>query len=287
MKKVFLKLFFASIVSFVFITGCNKENEDFSLNNSVSTGTDDAELKIVTDNADANLIFNNVADLADEAYYNATGYKSSGAAESFLMGGCATVSLDTISNPHILTIDFGEENCLCADGRYRRGKIIVTFTGKYRKKGTVITHSFDNYFVNDNELLGSVIVTNTGRDDYDNINFLISSNAIVIKADSSGQITRVSNLRRIWIEGEDTPERIDDVYLIKGKSYGQLANGNNYKMIITNPLRKEIGCKYFVSGTFNFKPENKPLAIFDYGDGECDNIATVTINGETHTIYLP
>jgi hypothetical protein len=29
-----------------------------------------------------------------------------------------------------------------------------------------------------------------------------------------------------------------------------------------------------------------PLRILDYGTGECDNIATVLVNGVTYTIFL-
>jgi len=287
MKKVILRRFLFVMVSLLIITGCNKEEDIVATNNSTTLTSDENSEADAIDNADVNLIFSDVFDIADEAYSSASGFKTSGTGESYFIGGCAAITLDTLSNPRMLTIDFGDENCLCNDGRYRRGKIIITFTGPYRMTGTVITHSFDNYYVNDNAVMGSMIVTNAGRDAYNNLNYLMSSNAIVIMADSSGQFTRAGNFRRIWIEGENTPDRFDDVYLIKGKAYGQLASGENYRMIIVNPLRREIGCKYFVSGIFKFKPADRPEAVFNYGEGECDNIATVTINGITHTIYLP
>jgi hypothetical protein len=55
---------------------------------------------------------------------------------------------------------------------------------------------------------------------------------------------------------------------------------------ILTPLRKELVCRFIVSGTIEIRPENLPVRLLDYGDGECDNIATVTINGEVYTIYL-
>jgi len=287
MKKVILNGFLFAMVFLLIITGCNKEDDSIAINDNTPVTSDENPEADAICNADVNMMFSDVFDIADEAYISASGYKSSGYDDSYFIGGCATITLDTLSNPRMLTVDFGDENCLCNDGHYRRGKIIITFTGPYRMIGTVITHSFDNYYVDDNAVMGSMIVTNAGRDEYNNLNYLISSNAIIIRADSSGQFTRAGNFRRIWIEGENTPDRFDDIYLIKGKAYGQLASGSNYRMNIVNPLRREIGCKYFVSGVFKFKTVNKPEAIFNYGDGECDNIATVTINGITHTIYLP
>ncbi len=43
---------------------------------------------------------------------------------------------------------------------------------------------------------------------------------------------------------------------------------------------------HFVSGTVEILPDGKPLRILYFGNGECDNDATVTINGETYNINL-
>ena len=52
----------------------------------------------------------------------------SGSAEmARLISTCAQRTY--VSDTRTLTIDFGSTNCLCPDGRYRRGKIVVVFTG--------------------------------------------------------------------------------------------------------------------------------------------------------------
>jgi hypothetical protein len=277
MKNLFFTGFSAILISGLMLFSCSKETKDV---------TDIQSLTSASDNTKAELIFNNVSNIADQAYNSFSTFKSSEDGDVDLIGNCATITLDTTSNPGILTIDFGEENCLCGDGWNRRGKIIVTFTGPYRAEGTVITHSFEEYFVNDNKVMGTRIVTNAGRNDANNIHFIISVNGVIIKADGSGQFTWASNRNREWIEGEDTWVRFDDVYLITGGAHGQTANQVSYTMSITNPLRREVGCRHFVSGSFDFVPDGKPVRTLDYGDGECDNIATVTINGHTYTIHL-
>lgn len=264
------------IVTFVFLTGCSKDNK---------TTNQSEELTTVQDNATAEKIFSDVSDIADQAY-NSIQYTKSADDGGDIIGNCATFSVDTVGFPHTITIDFGDTNCLCPDGRYRRGKILVSFTGPYRQVGTVITHTFDNYFVNDNQVMGTKVVTNAGKNENNHTCFTISVDGIIIKANGGGQITWISNREREWILGEDTFTRFDDVYLITGEGQGTTASGNNYSVLITNPLRKEISCRYFVSGTFEFTPGDRPKRIFDYGDGECDNIATVTVNGNTRTIYL-
>lgn len=274
--KLFIVLVCGIALSGLFFASCNKDNKEADQNEEIQT---------VQDNANAEKTFNDVSDIADQAYNSFQTTKST-TTDGDIIGECAVVSLDTITFPRTLTIDFGDTNCLCADGRYRRGKILVSFTGRYREEGTVITHTFDNYFVNDNQVLGTKIVTNAGRNENDHLYFTITVDGLIIKADGGGQVTWISDRIREWILGEDTFDRLDDVYLITGNGSGTTASGKSYTIEITNSLRREIGCKHFVSGTFEFKPEDKPLRVFDYGEGECDNVASVTVNGKTYTIYL-
>jgi hypothetical protein len=275
-KKSFFAILFGITITGLFLVACNKEDKEAGQNEEILT---------VQDNANAEKTFNDVSDISDQAY-NSFQIAKSTSIDGDIIGNCAVISIDTIGFPKTITIDFGDTNCLCADGRYRRGKILVSFTGHYREEGTVITHTFDNYFVNDNQVLGTKIVTNAGRNENDHLYFTITVDGLIIKADGGGQVTWISNRIREWILGEETFDRLDDVYLITGESHGTTASEKIYNIVITNPLRREIGCKYFVSGTFEFKPEDKPLRVFDYGEGECDNVATVTVNGKTYTIYL-
>lgn len=55
---------------------------------------------------------------------------------------------------------------------------------------------------------------------------------------------------------------------------------------IVSPLRIQLSCRWIVSGTVEIRPESLPLRILDFGNGECDNIATVLVNGVTYTIFL-
>ncbi|MEZ5083067.1 MAG: hypothetical protein R2750_06425 [Bacteroidales bacterium] len=46
--------------------------------------------------------------------------------------------------------------------------------------------------------------------------------------------------------------------------------------VITKPLVKPEDCLSIVSGTIEFREGDKVVAIIDFGNGECDNIATKT-----------
>ena len=276
MKNVKLILGLLTITAFSLLMSCSKTTD--VPNVSTSSAQDDAL---------AEQVFNNVSNIADEAYDLKTiGLKSTDGGERLFLGDCATVSLDTIAFPRTLTIDFGEENCLCNDGRYRRGKIIITFTGCYRLPGTVITHGFDNYYVNDNKIEGTKVVTNMGQNDSGHTYFTIEVEGTIYKANDGGTISWNSSKIREWVEGADTRFRRDDVYLITGTANGIDANSLSWETEIILPLRIELNCRYIVSGSLEIRPENSPVRLLDYGDGACDNTATVTVNGETYTIYL-
>lgn len=59
-------------------------------------------------------------------------------------------------------------------------------------------------------------------------------------------------------------------------------NGDgNYEKVITKPLVKIDACKFIVEGTIEYRMDNVVVAIIDFGNGECDNIATKTVDGET------
>jgi len=274
MKKVHLIFAAITLISFtVMMSSCQKDD---------TPTTQTTNTKASEDNTLAESIFDNVSVMADEAYYNETGGTRDG---GIVFGGCVTVTLDTSVMPRVLTIDFGEENCLCLDGKYRRGMIIVTFNGRYKAPGTVITHTFDNYYVNDNKVDGTKVVTNMGPNEDGNIYYTIEVTGVIHLADGN-VISWNSSRQREWLEGYETPTRWDDVYLLTGIAHGIRANDMTWDAEILTPLRKELVCRFIVSGTIEIRPENLPVRLLDYGDGECDNIATVTINGEVYTIYL-
>ena len=60
----------------------------------------------------------------------------------------------------------------------------------------------------------------------------------------------------------------------------------DFEKIITKPLKKTDDCKFIVEGTIEFLKGGTTVAIIDFGDGECDNIATKTVDGEEFEFIL-
>ena len=240
-----------------------------------------------SDGASAENTFNDVANVADNAEKNgALGFRLSAEAEAAqnLTGNCATITRDTVARR--ITIDFGTSNCIGNDGKSRRGKIYIDYTGPYRQTGTVRTFSFDNYYVNDNKIEGTKSITTVAGFDAATPQWSIQVNGQVILANNEGTITWTANRTRKMIAGKDTPVWTDDVYTIEGTASGVSARGVNFTTTITSPLRKEIGCRWFVSGVIEHQPEDKPLRKIDFGSGSCDDQAVVTVRNRERTITL-
>jgi len=278
MKKM-KNVIFKSLMIFGFIslltTGCRK-NEDL-----------DSDTSTAADNALAEATFTDVNNIADEGATGSLNSYKGGSADGIL-STCATISFSVSGNDTVMTIDFGPVNCLCKDNRYRRGQIIVTWSGAYKDPGHVHTITFNNYFVNDNQVMGVKTITNNGPNNAGNLSYSVDVNGSIILSQANGgaTISWVSQRTREFIAGASTPTWTDDVYLITGSASGSSSAGKSFTATITSPVRKELACHFLVSGTIEFNPSGKATRTIDFGNGACDNDATVTINGKVHHITL-
>lgn len=281
MKKQSFFAVLALVISGLIISSCNKKE---SYNTSFSE-----------DYAYAESVFGDISDISDEAYEKGSKGHKSGDGAGVILSDCAEITINFSSTPYQLIVDFGEENCLCNDDRYRRGKVIVTFDGLYHEAGTTIKHTLENYYVDDDQVEGTKTVINKGLNENKNIWFDVEETGVITKAGDGGTITWNSLRQREWIEGDSTFNIWDDVYLLTGTASGssdQKTEGsatsltNSWEMEIMKPLRVELDCRWIPSGSIEINLESIPTALLDYGDGECDRKATLEIDGNTYTIYM-
>jgi len=208
------------------------------------------------------------------------------ASENGLRKSYPIVTIDSTISPRTMTIDYGSSNFLCNDGNYRRGKIRVSWTGRYRDVNTVISSTFDNFYQNDNKVEGSKTITNTGRNASGQLTFSIVVDGKITNT-ANEVITWKSNRTRTWVSGENTRIWLDDKYSISGEANGINRNGFTFTTKITSPLSIDLSCQWrIVAGAIELTPENKPTRTIDYGNGTCDRIATVSVRGRTYTIQL-
>lgn len=275
--RSFLLILTTLMVTAVVLSSCRK-NRDSTLSSS--------------NNALAESMFDDVYKQIDDAASQEDSLTQKTGDYNLVTAACATVTLEYVTTgqawPKRLTIDFGNTGCTGQDGRTRTGKIICEFTGWYRQQGTVITTTLDNYHVNSNLVEGTHIVTNEGRDADNNIYFSINVVGASITT-PDGTIEWTSSRTRTWVEGEGTTwwtdglnGILDDVYEVDGFANGVNIEGNAFSAEITEPLRVQIGCRWVTQGKLELTPQNLSTRTVDYGDGNCDNQASVEVNGHTY-----
>jgi len=281
-KSVFIAIVF--IISGLTFSSCLKEKKTYDTSFS-------------QDHAYVENVFNNVSGMADEAYELSSNRSNLELATSYYLSECTEVILDLSANPYLLSIDFGEENCLCNDGRYRRGKILTTFTGMYREPGTIITHTPEDYYVDNDEVMGTMVITNTGLNELDHMQYNVQVTGEVHKANNEGVIYWNSDRMHEWVEGRESIEILDDVYLISGMASAESTNKtvedgstnliSTWEINTIEPLRVALNCNWVSAGSLSVNASGWDEAIIEYGTGDCDNEIFVIYNGKTYTIKLP
>ncbi len=266
----------------VLFASCKRENKNII----------DTDTEVASDNDIAEREATNVLDAVDKAAKDKIGKT-----QTLFLPSCAIITVDTTSPTRNLTIDFGNspQGCLCSnwDGKYRKGKIIVNWTGNYRDSASVHTIRTQDYFVGDGTDFHQhkfyKTVTNGGRNSRNNIFFNVNVKDTVILANNSGTITWQSDRNREWTAGENTViNPFDDEYKIWGTASGVTRSGKIFNVNVkeTTPLHIKLNCKWIVSGILEITPQGKTTRIVDYGNGNCDQYANVTINGTSFQIVL-
>lgn len=284
MKFKNLSLLMLIVVSTsLIIFSCKKdEKEEEQIDNQTTSSQD---------NALSQNMFDDVKKVVEEAAKDEGNTNKSG----FFFGTCATVSIspnwiDSAQYwPKTMTIDFGTSNCTGTDGVNRRGVISVTLTDRYVNTGSVLTVQPQSYYINDHLIEGAKTITNNGRNASNNLSFTVQVTNAKITFPTGGYTTWNSSRTNEWVAGESTPGLFglcDDVYLITGSANGVNRNGLSYTVSITSPLRKELCCRWLVSGVIDIAPSGLLTRTVNFGAGNCDATATVTIAGNTFTFLM-
>jgi hypothetical protein len=202
------------------------------------------------------------------------------------IGSCATVTVTGNFPAKNIKIDFGT-GCTSPNGVLRKGIVNVVLTDSLRNSGSKATLSFDNYFVNGFKKEGTIVRTNTtvvGSN-------IRSHNRTVtggkITAPSGRYWLHTANIDITQTEGNATPCNItDDVYLLSGTRSTTNDAGKTRTGTTQTSLQKKTTCSNIDQGILKVQGPNH-FALIDFGNGTCDNQATISIDGRpARTITL-
>ncbi len=187
--------------------------------------------------------------------------------------------------PMTIVVDYGT-GIKTKKGKVISGKVTVELSGPKNTDGSIRTVTYTDCAIDTVKINGVSTETFNG---VDLVSRKITSVSNVTFALANGTVLGwVGNNIREWIKGLDTPkEDDDDMIQITGRidvTSNQVTD--NYARVIAKPLIRLGDCKYPVEGTIEFQKDNVAFSTVDYGDGTCDNLATLTTNGATVDIVL-
>lgn len=275
MKRLSTYLFSLLVLAFALVS-CNEEQEQAFQDDPVSEAAVASEEDIEAD-------FDDALDMSFSAM-DITLSENGRVAEDERFQ-CAEVTKEE----NTIIIDFGD-GCIGPHGRERKGKIIITYTGRYWMPGSVITTTLENYVVNNRQIEGTRTVTNLSASLTDNPEHKIELFDGKITWPNGEFATRNATKYRTWVRNGSP---LNDLIELFGTASGINRNGVEYTATVSEstPLIFKRACRpnrvfIPVKGIKVITRVDRPTVTIDYGNGECDNVVTVTYNDVIRDIEL-
>lgn len=184
--------------------------------------------------------------------------------------------------PKTVTFDYGKGKL--KKGILRMGKFKAVYSNRFKIKGSVITVTYTDFYVNKNKIEATKTITNNGLNAAGNYTFTVNISGSLI-SEKKGNIIYNAAHTIEWLKGINTPARSDDEISITGSTSGTSSKGINYATTIIKPLIKKVTWPYFIAGIIQIQSGDK-IRLLDYGDGALDDKATITVNGVSEEIFL-
>lgn len=183
----------------------------------------------------------------------------------------------TMPYPRHMYIDYGTGCTDPVDGKVRKGQIICTVDRPYDSLGAVITISFDTFMVGAIQFEGTVTLERTGANSFTQT----IVNGKCSKAGSTPWTILFDAARTITFTSGASVSTDPQIITISGTNSGTDRNGNTWTSTITTPIVRDLGCTWLKSGVMVVTPAGKSDRTIDFGDGTCNDKATITIDGNT------
>lgn len=272
MKRTNLFIAASLLVFGSFMTSCKKDD------------ITDPMVAVMQDEDQTAELFDETVKEVDELTMTTTPAKSSAEFAYQQSGGSGTRTVVTSFSGDTLikTITFTNFiNGNNENGHVKNGVIIIKIVGRSTDDIFKRIVLLQNFKIDEIKIEGKKVITKTG-----NYTFSVVLTGGKVTFTDGTTCTREFTRTRTWVEGYATLANIwDDIYSIEGEASGINRKGNTYTHTITSPLIVKNACRWIVQGTIELVAGDK-TAILDYGMGECDNLATMTINGEVKEISL-
>lgn len=285
-KKIGLRLISALLIFAMaaFVISCSDDESEVSFTDSQS----------VSSEASVDSYFEDAEDISATASLAADGDlggRVAGLDDRFCDNVIIRFLRKNVANPDTILIDFGSgDGCTDPRGNVRKGKIRIVFSpGSRFQIDNTVTTTFISFSVNGILMEGTRTVTLTSLEPPTH-EITLTDGRLTWPDNSTA--TRTAHHFRQWDRNGTPINRTDDriIILEGGTASGTNRNEKEYSMQITQDIVFKASChivKKFlpVSGEKVLTVGDRQITV-NYGEGDCDNVITVTINGVSKEVTV-
>lgn len=274
-------LWIVLVVMGLSFNACSDEDTSVEIENTI----EEQDVDLVARSSEVDDIEVNLGDLVIQIYENDISNNTAGRiSQRPNLPDCVTITVVAEQNFREVTLDFGSEGCMIR-GRMFRGQIVISYDRDPEAREVLISYNLIDFFYNERNVIGSKTILRERSNENENPQFTHSLDLTVIWPDGA-EASRTGVKVREWVEGFGSGIFSDNVFEITGNWTTVFRNGNTRSYEVLTPLRREVICRFFVSGSVDVQRPNFG-GVLDYGDGDCDNEALFTFNnGEEREITL-
>ena len=254
-------------------------------NETTEPVSEEQEVTEVMQSSEMDVVSASLEDFIIEIYEDQEGAESKGIISSKAsFPDCVTITLVMQQNFRELTVDFGDEGCVIR-GHLYEGQIVITYERNPQEHQVFLGYVLHDFYFDTKNVIGSNSILKEHSNDNGNPQFTHTVDLTVVWPNGM-QASREGQIIREWIEGFGSGVFNDNVFEITGYWNAAFVNGGAHSYEIDLPLRREVTCYYFVSGSIDVE-RTFFGGTLDYGEGTCDNLATFTFtNGTVIDIVL-
>ena len=205
----------------------------------------------------------------------------------YIQGELPTVSIDTAAAgyPITIVIDYGT-GIETDHGKVIKGKVTIIINGDKNTNGSTREITYENCAVDTIAVNGSSSEKFIG--DNTTTRKITTSSNVTFAITDGPTLVRKGDETTEWLAGVSTPkDRSDDKVIVTGSvTVDNTTDNISYSKTIKNGLIKLGDCPYIVSGTVEYAQAGSVIGSLDYGNGTCDNMATLTVGGTTTEVTL-
>ena len=264
-------------------SSCNSDNSasDAEFNSLILEEAQEmAEIDDTSENINE-IIESAYLEIATSDFFKSSEYK--GQQDKRFLSDCVMITKELKDNYLEIILDYGD-GCTTKKEHEAKGKIIIHVDPSLENLTVNMTYSFDNFYINGKKIEGSVEKLRSRNNNIGNPQSQITRNIKIIWED--GAYSTIEGQRtREWIDGNDNDLWGDNVFSITGNWTITKRDGSVYTSHIIEPLIRTLACRFMISGLVEIKT-NGELSQLNYGDGECDDMATITKDGISYEIHI-